>query len=202
MKSKIQFFGLLALAAGLFTATANAQTNDAPNTNLLSVATGKTLVDAVKGSGILSATNYAVEPYATYMPSAPKGTQWGGGILAIYNVNQYVGAGLGVDYLGQFSIVSGDCTLKYPIHLGQYAGKIFSGLSNFTVTPFALAGIGKPLTGSSSGISVIADAGFYTQFGHWLGGDFNTGFCYGKWINAGDYSGARYHIFAGWSKGF
>lgn len=157
---------------------------------------GKTLWDAIKGSGVLSATNYAFEPYATYMPSAPKGDRVGGGLLAVYNVNSYVGAGIGVDYLGQLSIVSGNCSLKYPVHPLASVG-----WTNFAVTPFVLVGAGKPLSGTSSGLAGIADAGAYLQFGAFKGGQFNVGACWGKWLNAGDYTGQRYHLFAGWSKG-
>lgn len=181
---------ILALITALAIFTANAQTN---------------LVDAVKNSGILQATNYSVEPYLTYAPNNAANQHYGGGVLCIYNFNSYVGAGLGLDYLGQFSLVSGNVNLKAPIDLGKYVVKYassFTSLSNLTLVPFALGGIGTPLSGSGSSISTILDAGAYIQFGHFAGGKFNCGACWGAWNNAGDYSGKRYHLFVGWSHGF
>jgi len=163
-----------------------------------------TVVSAVKSSGLLSATNYAFEPYATYAPNLK--TKIGGGVLAIYNVNDYLGAGLGIDWLGQFSLVSGNATLKLPINAGEKAKHYIPALPDFVtnvvVTPFALAGLGTPLSGAGGNCSTIEDIGAYVQIGHLSGGKFNLGACWGQWNNAGEYSGKRYHIFAGWSKGF
>ena len=141
------------------------------------------------------ATNYAIAPYATYAPKAP--TKIGGGILGIYNVNNYVGAGLGLDWLGGFSMVSGNIQLKLPINAGQF----ISGWTNLTVTPFVLGGIGAPFSGGS-GASLIEDAGAYAQFGHLWGGQFVIGASYGKWLGSGPYDVTRYHGFLGWKKGF
>lgn len=155
---------------------------------------------ALETSGIFDSTNYSVDPYITYAPHAPQGDKIGGGILAIYNVNNYVGLALGADYLGQFSLVSGNATIKMPINVGNYLGA--SWATNFTVSPFVLAGVGKPTGGSSSDVAIIADIGVATEFGHLWGGRFNAGVSYGTWIDAGVYSGIRYHVFAGWSHGF
>lgn len=158
--------------------------------------------NVVKGSGVLDATNYSVEPYLTYAPNAPKSDRIGGGILAVYNVNNYVGAGLGVDYLGEFNLVSANVTLKLPLkpfkNLDWFNGK----LKDVEVVPFALAGVGKSFASGADGAIAITDAGGYVQFGHLWGGRFNVGLCYGRWDNAGIYSGPRAHVFAGWSKGF
>jgi hypothetical protein len=156
---------------------------------------------AVSGSGVLKATNYSFEPYATYAPKlSGASAKAGGGLLAIYNLNNYAGLGLGVDYLGQFSLVSANATLQYPTHPLTFTG--WSWATNLAVTPFALAGVGTPLSGANGSAASIEDAGGYIQFGHLWGGEFNTGVAYGQWNNAGDYSGKRYHIFLGWSKGF
>lgn len=146
-------------------------------------------------SDFKGATNYAIAPYATYAPKAP--TKIGGGILGIYNVNNYVGAGLGLDWLGGFSMVSGNIQLKLPINMGQF----IASMTNFTVTPFALGGIGAPFSGGS-GASIIEDVGAYAQFGHLLGGQFVVGASYGKWLGSGPYDVTRYHGFFGWKKGF
>lgn len=194
MKTKYILTALLAVSIGL---TIQAQTSTPTSTVLA----------AVKSSGILNSTNYAIEPYLTYAPKLAVSTaKVGGGVLAIYNLNSYVGAGLGVDYLGQFSLVSGNATLKLPVNVGKYINKYTpitsAWASNLTVTPFALGGIGTPLSGSPNSISTIEDVGAYLEVGHLWGGKFNVGACYGQWNNAGDYSGKRYHLFAGWSKGF
>lgn len=141
---------------------------------------------------LLNATNYAFEPYATYAPALHKA---GGGLFVAYNINNYVGAGFAVDYLGQFSLISANCQLKYAVHP-------FDRYPNFAVVPFAIAGVGQGMSGATGTGIITADAGAYVQFGHLWGGSFNAGGAYGAWENAGQFSGKRYHIFAGWSKGF
>lgn len=158
------------------------------------------IVLAVKESGVAQATNYAFEPYATYAPDVPKGKRIGGGALVVYNINDYVGAGIGVDYLGRFSLLSANVTLKVPVQPFKSFGP--SWLRDVSTTPFVLGGVGTPLGGSDSSVTAIADVGAFIGFGHLWGGQFNVGACYGKWANADPYSGVRYHAFAGWSKGF
>jgi hypothetical protein len=161
------------------------------------------LVSGVKSSGLLEATNYAFEPYATYAPKAPKGDRVGGGALAIYNLNNYLGAGIGLDYLGHFSLVSGNVSVKYPISVGEQLFSKDAYLHSLKFVPFVLGGIGTAMGGTGgSSISTIEDAGAYFQFGKLAGGKFNIGACYGQWTGAGAYSGQRYHMFAGWSHGF
>lgn len=158
------------------------------------------LWNGVKDSGLLTATNYAFEPYATYAPDIKSKDKWGAGALAIFNVNKNIGVGVGVDYLGRFSLVSANLELKLP--LKPLAFTKWPWATNLTVTPFVLGGFGKPLSGTSSDVATIADAGAAISFGHLWGGQFNVGGAYGQWINAGDYSGKRYHIFVGWSAKF
>lgn len=154
----------------------------------------------VKDSGLTSATNYSFVPYYTYAKDAPQ--KHGGGILALYNVSEYVGLGIGVDYLGQFSLVSANVTLRIPTKPLSFIGTEWA--KNVEVTPFVLAGTGKPLggTGADNSVAVIQDAGAAIRFGHLWGGRFTLGGCYGQWSNAGAYSGERIHVFVGWSKGF
>lgn len=147
-------------------------------------------------SDFTSSTNIAIEPYLTYSPKTK--VKIGAGLLAAYNFNNYVGAGLGLDWLGKFSLVSGNVELKLP--MTPFAGW---GIKDLQVTPFVLAGIGSPISGNNTeSISAIYDVGGYISYGHWLGGKFNTGLAWGKWTGAGEYSGDRYHIFIGWCKGF
>ena len=154
-------------------------------------------------SGIFDATNWSVMPYATYAPKAPSGNTLGGGVLAVYDVSQYAGLGIGVDYLGQFSLVSANVSLKLPVKPFKGFTSAPAVLQDVSVVPFTLMGIGTPLGGTSgSGAATITDTGAYFEFGHWNNGRFIAGAAYGSWSNAGDYSGVRYHIFAGWGIGF
>lgn len=203
MKNKIK--SLLALAAVsaacIFSVQAQTNTNaPAPPTTPTISAGLSEIYDALSTSGLTTATNYAVEPYLTYAADAPSGNRIGGGVLAVYNVSKFVGTGLGVDYLGQFSLVSANVQIKVPTHPFTFTG--VSWATNISVVPFALAGVGTSLSGSQSGAIAITDAGAYVGFGHLWGGEFNTGVAYGRWDNAGAYSGPRYHFFVGWSKGF
>ena len=168
-----------------------------------------TLIAAVENSDLLQATNWAIAPYATYAPSAAD--KIGGGVLAIYNVPQLsgslgsIGTALGADWLGDWSLVSGNITLQIPTHplahLGILQGIIPASLTNTLAYPFALAGIGTPMSGSGSA-ATIWDVGYQIRFGHWLGGNFGTGVTWGEWMNAGKESGHRYHFFLSYQKGF
>ena len=158
------------------------------------------LYEAIESSGLTTATNYALEPYLTYAQNAPSGNKAGGGMLAVYNVSHLLGAGLGFDYLGQFSLVSANLTLKAPLHPFSFTATSWG--TNLVVAPFVLAGVGTPFSGTGSGAIAVTDAGAYIQYGHLWGGQFNTGIAYGRWDNAGAYSGPRMHLFLGWSKGF
>jgi hypothetical protein len=146
------------------------------------------------------ATNLAVEPYLTYAKNDAH-KHIGGGLLLAYNFNNYAAAGAGVDYLGQFTMVSANLQFKLPLYPLKSLGTN-SFFQNFMVAPFAITGVGTPMSGAPTGAVTIEDVGGYFEYGHFLGGRFNTGVAWGQWNNAGAYSGKRYHIFAGWSKNF
>lgn len=186
MKTKIS----LLLAVTLLSITGYSQ-------NLLQ----NTLIQ-LANSGITQASNYAIEPYLTYAPKVPKGSKVGGGVFVAYNINDYVGAGIGLDYLGQFSIVSANVQLKVATHPFRNITWFNGALTNVSAIPFAIAGLGKATGGNTAGAIAVTDAGMAFQVGHWAGGKFTLGGCYGRWDNAGIYSGPRYHIFFGWSRGF
>lgn len=181
MKQIKQLIIGLALVAGI---TAQAQTN-------------VTTIDKVI-SDLGGMTNWAAEPYFTYAPKSPS-SKVGGGALIVYNVNNYVGLGLGVDWLGQLSLVSANVTLSAPFH------PLPNQLPSIELTPFVLAGVGTAYSGSGNfngGTSTIEDIGAYLKFGHFMGGQFNVGGCYGQWTGVGAYDVKRAHLFFGWSHGF
>ena len=203
----IKFLIAIGAVAALGACTAlHAQTNttQVPNlmdTNAPTISGGLTeIYQAIESSGLTTATNYGIEPYLTYAPSAPSGNQIGGGVFAAYNVTRLIGTGLAFDYLGQFSLVSAQIQLKVPTHPLAFTG--WSWATNLVVAPFGLVGVGTGMSGSTGNAIAVTDAGAYVEFGHLWGGRFNTGAAVGKWSNAGAYSGTRYHFFAGWSKGF
>ncbi len=199
IRDTVLFIIVFTVLLFLMMATARAQTtNTPPDTNTTSSGVLSELWDSLSQSGLLKATNYSFEPYGTYAPDVPKGSKYGGGLFAAYNFNNYAGLGLGVDYLGQFSLVSANVQLKLPMR--PFAN--FGALSNLVVTPFVLTGVGKGLSGTGNSAIVVTDAGAYLGFGHLWGGQFNIGAAWGRWDNAGIYSGVRYHAFAGWSHGF
>ena len=193
----------VALCGGLFTATAQTNNTAGPvQTNLLGSLGNPTIqagfqeiVDAIG-----SATNYAIAPYVTYAPGIAAKQKIGGGILGIYNLNDYVGTALGLDWLGQFTLVSGNVTLQVPVY--PFRNSQIAFLRPVMITPFGILGIGHPFSGTSSGVTEILDAGGAVNFGHFLGGKFGVGFTWGKWSNAGNYSGTRYHAFVDWQMGF
>lgn len=158
--------------------------------------TNQTTVDHIINL-IGSPTNYAAELYGTYAPKAP--IKIGGGIFVAYNFNQYAGMGVALDWLGEFSLVSGNVQLQAPFH------PLPNQFPSLLMSPFALAGAGTPYSGDGkfNGTPVIVTTvGAYFKFGHAWGGSFNTGASYGKWSGSGPYDVPRYHIFAGWNKGF
>lgn len=186
------------------TTSTNSTTATSTNTTCTStntIAGGLTeIYEAIESSGLTTATNYAIEPYLTYAGDAPSGNKVGGGAFLAYNLSKYVAPGLEVDYLGQFSLVSATVTLRAPTYPLAFTG--WSWATNMAFVPVAIAGVGKSLSGGGSGAIAVTDAGAYVEFGHLWGGRFDVGGTYGRWDNAGAYSGPREHLFIGWSKGF
>jgi len=181
---------ILLLAVSLSLTGYSADTNTPPTT-------GGILQD-VKGS-LGNITNYAFAPYLTYAPKAP--TKYGGGILALYNVNNYVGAGVGVDWLGHFNLASGNVTLKVPTHPIAF---LHWGW-NPSFTPNVLAGVGVPFGGakqSNGGVSGIAGVGGNLDLFDWKGFNLGAGAELINWSSADAYSGKHYEVFLDIHKGF
>lgn len=150
----------------------------------------------------MSATNYAVAVYGTYAPKLASGDKYGAGALFFYNLNNYLAPGIGVDYLGHFSLLSANLTLKLPVQPFRTKTGLPTWLQKLTVTPLGIVGTGKAFSGGGSGVSTLWDTGGLIQFGHLWGGKFGVGATWGAWDNADAYSGHRYHAFLDWSKGF
>jgi hypothetical protein len=200
---------LILIAAFGLAVTAHAQIS--PTNIVAKITTNavqQTAVDNAINALEIGITNYSVDLYATYAPSVPDGNaKFGGGIMALYNFNQNAGAGIGLDWLGQFSLVSGNLQLQAPFHLSTILPvlKNVPIIGTAVIDPFAIGGVGTPYSGNghfNGSPMVITDLGAGIQFGHLWGGQFNAGIAWGKWIGNGPYGNVvRYHAFAGYGHG-
>lgn len=180
----------LSISAMLMIATSQAQTNTSTASQSWSLF-----------KPLLAATNWTVAPYATYAPKAP--TKIGGGVLAIYNVNNYVGAGVGVDWLGKFNLFSGNVEIKVPIHPLSFMNSQWA--KDFVAAPIVLAGLATPLGGAkqdNGGLTTIIGTGLSFSITKAWGGQINAGAVYADWGNAGPYSVKHYYAFIAYKRGF
>lgn len=173
--SKLMFGCLLAFALVLnVQAQTNATTNDTPKS---------ILEDWSQGLG--SVSNWTVVAYGTYAPKRPQ--EVGGGGLVAYNVNPYLAAGVGLDYLGSLRMTSGNVQLKVPITV-----------AGITVTPFGVAGIGVPIGGAGSdngSAAVIAGGGADVRLFRFATGDVAIGYAAVHWSGAGAWDGLNHEFF-------
>ena len=145
---------------------------------------------ATNSAALSAAKRWTAVPYGTYAPSAP--SHIGGGLFVAYNVSEYIGAGIGLDYLGRLTMPSGQVTLKLPLTPLKFIGL------DWIVTPFAFAGISTPITAKSDGIGSITGAGAsmkfasFTVFGKQA--DIGLAGAVTKWTGCGDYSGTHYQF--------
>ena len=162
---------LLAVAAFAVTGFAQTSTNTpappiSPATNSINFWQGLEIFGSTLGSSM--PTNFVVSPYMSYAPSLKQ--KVGGGIFAGWNISQNVGVGAAFDYAGgQATMFSGrhlesaDAASDVPVH----------SLSNVVVTPYALGGIGTPISGvgdANGSLAAIAGAGAAVDFCEVLGG--------------------------------
>jgi hypothetical protein len=215
---KIKTF-LILLAVGIALAlaarSAKAQTNSTtmPPVNITAQlgisGAAQQFIDAVSNSGLFTATNWDYAPYATYSANAKD--HFGGGVLASYNFPSLssslggVGACIGADWMGSWSLISGNVTLKTTTHPfnSVLASIVPASWANIAAQPFALAGIGQPMGSGGSGAATIWDVGYNVDLYHSTGGwVFGAGICWGEWMNAGTESGHREHFFLNIHKGF
>lgn len=210
----VTLVGLTCWSAGAQTTTITGTTtnNAAPPSSFFGGILGGSgvlsgLANGIESSGLLNASNYVIAPYATYAPSAQ--TKVGGGMLVAYDfpsfsgTNGSIGMALGVDWLGSWSLISGNVTAQvatHPLNL-QILSFLPQSVRDLTLRPFVLAGIGAPMSGQGGNGAVIWDVGDNIQFGHWAGGTFGAGICWGEWMNAGPQSGHRWHFFLNYQHG-
>ena len=204
MKNKIAI-----IISALFVAALTSATAQVTVTNIVVITNTTTAItpsnpwysglEAV-GKDVLNASNVCVAPYATLMTSGASKGKVGGGIIAFYDLNNFVAAGAGVDYMGQFEMVSGNLQLKLPIHPLSSLG-----WTNFVVVPNVIAGLGTPLGGAgtaNSSLTSITLAGASFNFATWDNWNIGVGGDYGTRSGAGKYSGNEGNVALTFSKGF
>lgn len=133
----------------------------------------------------LTASNWTVHPYISITKDAPE--EIGYGFFAIYNFNNLVGVGLGLDAHGpDLTMPSGNVSIKYVISRGK-----------LKFAPYAIGGLAFPLGGTSeeNGPSVVLFAGAGSSITYQFTDNFRAGLAYTSVYreNAGDYTGL-YHI--------
>lgn len=179
-------------------AFAQTDTNTPPGTNS-SISFWQGLEDTIKSIGSEAPTNFVVAPYASYALD-DKAHRFGGGLFGAWNLSQNIAIGGAFDYAdGGFTMFTGQLTLKVPTHPLS-----FLGLTNFVATPFALGGVGTPISTGSSGGQVGSLASILgtgadisiLKFGankEWTLGLQGT---YAQWSNTGGPHDGR-HVYGG-----
>lgn len=144
---------------------------------------------------ISTATNIAIAPFAMTLTSGDKQGTWGGGVIGLYNVTDYLGTGIGLYNLGGWYEFNGTVQLQYPLSLASW----------MVVTPFLAAGIGTSFAGAGSAngnVDVISQIGVNAdlfKLGNW---QFGGGGFFGNITGAGQYSGNDAGGFIKISRGF
>lgn len=135
-------------------------------------------------------SNIVVAPYFTHTEHG----DWGGGVLLVYNINDYVGIVAGLDDVNRLQLLSGGIELRKSFLV---AGKV--------VTPFAIAAMGTPMSGAgndNNGLSTVTAAGVNVDLLNYKGWTFGIGGAFANWTNAGKESGQAEEGFVKVSKGF
>lgn len=153
---------ILTLALGLSCLSGYSQ-----DTNTLPVLSGPVWT-AIQYLG--TGSNWMIAPYGIANVSEKK---YGGGIAALYKINEFAGPMLRLDYYdGQVWMPSGSFQLQAPLQI----------LNKFTLIPFGFAGVATPLSGkggNNGSLQGIIGAGFAVRVGakwdlvmdyeHWTG---------------------------------
>ena len=209
MKKTVFILSILSILSCSAPAQTNAPVIPANLSDQLGISgSAKLLMDSIGSSGIFYATNYALAEYLTYAPKA-KNTI-GGGLMAVYNAPSLngdlggIGMCLGADYLGGWSLVSGNLSLRvntHPLNVALFSFLPASFTTNIVAQPYTIVGIGTPMSGGNQGAAEIWDVGYNVVFykvpptASWFSGwQIGAGACWGEWMNAGPQSGHRWHI--------
>lgn len=184
--------GTLILALG-FAPRAQAQIEDTNGNH--SVWWG--IEQVAKSIGSAAPTNLAIIPYGVYSQNAnvAKNERWGGGLFAIWNVDSgsHIGVGGGIEMIGSHWVMpNANVTLKTRI-----TPLAFLGITNFSATPYLMAGVTTPLGGTQAEpVGSLVGAGAEVDIAN-LGKGWKLGVLGGvnKWSGAGDLSGN--HIYGG-----
>lgn len=122
---------ILLLAVSLLSVAGYSQ---APDTNTLPVLSGPVWT-AIQYLG--TGSNWMVAPYGIANMSEKK---FGGGVAALYKINEFAGPMLRLDYYdGEVFMPSGSFQLQAPLQI----------LNKFTLIPFGFAGVATPLSGKA-----------------------------------------------------
>lgn len=179
MKKLVLVIGFMAAAF-----TLNAQVS---NVDILFVTGTSTNSSPIKSAieqdiqSIANATNWVVAPYATYGISGEAKGKIGGGVLVGYDFTDNVGFFFAGDYLGKWSLFSGQLQLKLPIHP-------IASLTNFVVAPDVFTGIG--IDGE-----IVAGGGANFEFGHIKSVVIGAGLAAENVSNAGGRNGLSGNFF-------
>src|ERR1035437_2945897 len=92
-------------------------------------------------STLSTATNWGVAGFGIYMPGGGgHKAAYGAGSLFLYNINPYIAAGVGIDWLDNHTTMpSGQLQFQAPLYLG--------GANGVRFTPFAFTGVATPVSG-------------------------------------------------------
>ena len=171
MRKLISIIGVAALLA----TGASAQTNIDHTTD------AQTFIDRA-----LQSSNITAVAYGTYFNN---NHAFGGGVMALYNIGDYVSAGLGSDYAGEWRMFSGTITAHYHFDLTPKISLTLYGL--------AAAGTSVGGAGDANGSLATGEGGgchfTYAFTDAWGAG---LGFGYVQRQNCGDYSGGSEMITA------
>lgn len=170
------FLALLLCVCGL---SVKAQTNTPPQTGL-----DVFLEHALQSSNITGVV------YGTYFNN---NHAYGGGLMALYNIGDYVSAGLGSDYAGEWRLFSGTVTAHYS----------FNVTSKLSLTTYGLVAAGTSVGGAGTDNGTLATGeGGGVHFNYHFNDAWSAGlgFGYVQRQNCGDFSGGSEMLTAslGW----
>jgi hypothetical protein len=201
MNKKIltSIFALIAIIGLAFTAPAQTTVNPSGGTTTVSNPapappawyTGFTNIFY----NVTQSTQLVYAPFGTVLTSGEKKGTAGGGIVAAYNWTQYFGTGVGIYYLGGWSMFNGQAQLMLPIPI----------TANFKIQPFTVGGLGTSLSGAGSAngdLTVITQLGMAASVVHLGSWSLDAGGFWGTITGAGPYSGRNVGGTLAFSRGF